>query len=282
MHLLRDQPQVEEKLRTGDLNISVAAQAQACFRNNDLSDDQKTQLIENLDGKSSRQAARAIAEIAPKAVPDEKTTPLTKEYTELRIVIDEELRLQIEQLKALLSHAQPGMKNVDLLRRLVKMGLKKYDKSREPERPRKPPASARAALSATSPPASAVDSAIKIPAGEPAPLPPPLPPALAVKRERIPTATNRALWQRDGGACVFTDPIANKRCGSKHFVQSDHIVPVACGGTNELTNLRLLCHAHNTQAAIEKLGREKMELYMKPKTGDAFNKAQLELEDLQL
>ena len=51
-------------------------------------------------------------------------------------------------------------------------------------------------------------------------------------------------------------------CDEKHFLEWDHITPVAHGGSNELKNIRLLCRAHNQRTAIEKLGWKKMNKYL--------------------
>jgi hypothetical protein len=61
-------------------------------------------------------------------------------------------------------------------------------------------------------------------AGEPAP---------ADRREPVPTAVRRAVWDRDGGACV--------QCGERFDLQFDHVIPVALGGATTIENLQVLC-----------------------------------------
>jgi 5-methylcytosine-specific restriction endonuclease McrA len=74
------------------------------------------------------------------------------------------------------------------------------------------------------------------------------------KSRAIPSATRTHIWQRDGGACTYTDPTTGHRCNSRHFIQLDHIHPVALGGTNEPENLRLLCGQHNRWRAEQTFG----------------------------
>lgn len=57
------------------------------------------------------------------------------------------------------------------------------------------------------------------------------------RREAIPRAVQREVWQRDGGRCV--------ECGSKERLCFDHMVPFSRGGSNSVRNLQLLCEGCN-------------------------------------
>ena len=61
----------------------------------------------------------------------------------------------------------------------------------------------------------------------------------------IPAAVKREVWRRDGGRCRYVDRTSGRRCGSRHLLQIDHVVPYALGGAAEPNNLRLLCAAHH-------------------------------------
>ena len=80
---------------------------------------------------------------------------------------------------------------------------------------------------------------------------------------QIPMATRDAVFVRDAGRCTFTGP-DGIRCKSQKGLEVDHIRPVASGGTNELSNLRLLCAAHNLRAAEVALGHEAMAPFWRP------------------
>ena len=62
--------------------------------------------------------------------------------------------------------------------------------------------------------------------------PPPKP-----RREAIPRAVQREVWQRDGGMCV--------ECQSRQLLCFDHIVPFSRGGSNTVRNIQLLCEPCN-------------------------------------
>lgn len=58
-----------------------------------------------------------------------------------------------------------------------------------------------------------------------------------LRREAIPRATQREVWQRDAGRCV--------ECDSNERLCYDHIIPFSRGGSNTIRNLQLLCEPCN-------------------------------------
>ena len=73
----------------------------------------------------------------------------------------------------------------------------------------------------------------------------------------IPAEVRRAVYARDGGCCTFVGPTGH-RCESR-AVEFDHIVPIAKGGTSTVSNVRLLCRAHNQLEAERAFGRAFMD-----------------------
>ena len=68
----------------------------------------------------------------------------------------------------------------------------------------------------------------------------------------VPAATQRSVWQRDGGRCAFTGP--QGRCPSTTFLEYHHVVPFAAGGETSAKNLELRCRAHNQYEAEKYFG----------------------------
>jgi hypothetical protein len=73
----------------------------------------------------------------------------------------------------------------------------------------------------------------------------------------IPAHVRRAVWQRDQGRCTFVNE-SERRCSARHFLEFDHVNPVAQGGEATTANLRLRCRAHNQYAAECAFGAEFM------------------------
>lgn len=80
------------------------------------------------------------------------------------------------------------------------------------------------------------------------------PRAGAAPSRRIPERVKAAVWRRDGGACVF-ESRDGRRCGSRVFLEYDHVRPWARGGaSDDAANVRLLCRAHNLLQARRAFG----------------------------
>ena len=333
----------------------------------------RQQLVERAMGKSTRQVQQMLAEVDPEAAaPAERLRALGDGRWELKAVVDGECQRGLQQLRELLSHVDPHLTVGQLLGRLVREGVERYDPSRPPRRkrrksdpasdgcsaetaggetadrvaaaaenPHQPGEAAAPTMSPSAPKRSAKPTAVGtspavLPAGgnsaEASPKrrlgPPPGSPASAPKcvapraerarsggdavateltsaaRSRvaagssipeqsahgagsaertataklgvaggsipdrsaasagsagrtaaakpgkpsgrsIPTAVKREVWRRDLGCCTYVDPHTGRRCGSRFFLEIDHIVPVARGGAAEPANLRLRCAGHH-------------------------------------
>jgi len=95
---------------------------------------QRQELVAQASGKSTREVKQLLAGVAPElARPADRMRALGEGRWELKVVIDAACQRGIEQLRALLSHVDPHLTVGQLMERLVRDGLQRYD----PGRPRR-------------------------------------------------------------------------------------------------------------------------------------------------
>ena len=122
MDLIKAHPEVEEKIESGAISLTVAAQAQTFMRSEvgqAMPEEEKKEFLHKLEGKSTREAEKEIRTLDPLKVPKEKERRLTEEFTELRFVVNEEMRQKLEALKGRHSHKIPNMGYQELFQLLV-------------------------------------------------------------------------------------------------------------------------------------------------------------------
>jgi hypothetical protein len=161
---------------------------------------------------------------------------------EVRFNASEEFIRQLEQLKGLMSRAYPGASMGELFEILVKEKLDKLDLAKHASNQEKQDSPHSEQRTVTSNP---------------------LPTSEVVGRKSIPIALKRAVWRRDQSRCSFIDPKSGRMCLSTFKLEIDHRVPIAKGGRNEMSNLRLYCRHHNAWAAANQYGLEKIQKYWK-------------------
>jgi 5-methylcytosine-specific restriction endonuclease McrA len=83
------------------------------------------------------------------------------------------------------------------------------------------------------------------------------PPRRAGVNRYIPAPIRRAVWERDGAQCTFV-AATGCRCETRHFLEFDHVKPIAKGGKATVDGLRLRCQAHNQYEAERAFGAEFM------------------------
>jgi hypothetical protein len=77
-------------------------------------------------------------------------------------------------------------------------------------------------------------------------------------KSRISRATRRAVFERDGERCTFTDAHGH-RCPATTWLELDHVFARALGGTDGVGNLRVRCRAHNALHAERTFGKGHVE-----------------------
>lgn len=243
--LMRGVPEVKEKIQSGTLSLTNAAQIQKFVRaekkhNNKLySNIEKINLIKKVENQSTRKCEMTLREISPLAVPKEKERVLSKEEIEIRFVADSELMKKLEQIKQLSSHKNPNPSYQELFHLLADKTLASLKKQKNI-----PP---RAQTLRCDNNSKKNQTQIRTKSSKP-----------NGSKRYINVKLKEQIWQRDGGVCSYKDPNTGRKCNSKHQLEYEHIQPVALGGKTELNNMRLLCRPHNALMAVRNLGKEKM------------------------
>ncbi|OFZ47623.1 MAG: hypothetical protein A2381_09600 [Bdellovibrionales bacterium RIFOXYB1_FULL_37_110] len=76
----------------------------------------------------------------------------------------------------------------------------------------------------------------------------------AKNSRHIPRKIKETVYKRTNGEC--------ENCKSTQNLEFDHLIPYAKGGTNNLTNIQLLCSNCNKRKAIKDFGQEKMDHFL--------------------
>ena len=199
---------------------------------------QKLDLLEQVTGKSSRQTEKILCEMDPEIYQiKDKVRYLNTDQIEIKLTVNKNSYENLEILKSLLSHKNPNMSYGRLFQTLSELGLDKYDPRRKLKKQNEK--NLPATIKKNFPPATGCVrnnkevKRDKITGGD------------KITSRYIPAQIKRLVWTRDQGQCTYICPETKKKCGSKHFLQIDHIHPYSLGGSSELSNLRLLCAGHN-------------------------------------
>jgi hypothetical protein len=229
MKLLREVPELEPKIESGELNVSPLSQAHTFFNQEErqlgktYSTEEKKEILSEIEGKSSDQTERLLKEKSPEQKRPEKKRAINAKETEIRFTADQKLMEKLERLKNLMGHKSCAQTYAGLFEELADLALKKLDPMEKP---------------------------VEVPPLE-----------TGSSTRTIPTKLKRAIWQRDQGQCSYVEPESGKRCTSKHALQYEHIIPFGKGGQSSFENLKLLCQNHNRLTAIQVYGLPKMQKY---------------------
>ncbi len=254
MKLVKEMPQFEEKIESGELSLSVAADVQS-FLNQEAKIERpyslnaKIELVETCLGKSRREVEVEFARRNPEREKRETQHSISHDRLRVSFSISKALNDKLNHLKDLLGHVDASMTTESLLEQLAELGLDKYD----PARKAKYTAAREVRVRKMSRQTESTqtyeksESPTKIDSSN---VSTPVPTSAAeVTRTRYIKVDERNRVFDDQRRCRFVSA-SGRRCGSKRFLQLDHIKPFAQGGASEATNLRWMCGAHNRGRAV--------------------------------
>jgi len=222
--LMKQVPKIQEDLETGVLNLTQMSLVQTAIRqeekaqNKPLSFIRKTEIIEKLKSQGTFATKKILLQELPHfELPQSQPSPARNAKVNVTLTFTETGWEAVQKLLASMSHKVPSQKLEDLLLYWQNQLQKKQarlqpDFSAPPQRQWKRP-------------------------------------QMKLQRKYFSVRLKRQLMQRSLGRCEYTSPVTGKHCGSKHFLEIDHRIPLARGGSHETDNLRILCKAHNDLSA---------------------------------
>lgn len=272
---------------------------EAKLREKPLSKEEKKEVLEKLGTKSTRETERILLSLssAPEKTIKERVKPISEQFTEVRFAADEETMQHLNRLREVWSHAMPGASLAEIVKRMAKDCCERHDPMLKAKRAEERSVrSNKTEVTAARLETPSQCSSVQLSRQSGLPLnrhssPPFQQSKTRVNRSKqsactqidakaqsqqarsqakgavttrsrvIPSAVRHAVWRRDGGVCQFVDLRTGRRCGSRRFLELDHVHSFALGGENTVENLRLRCRTHNGLAAELKFGRHFMERY---------------------
>ncbi len=239
-------PVVYSLLASGDVNLSTLELLREW-----MTEENCEELLAAVTRKSKREVQLLLVTRFPR--PNRSSNirrmmiePLSEASFRVEFTASAALRDKIELCRDLMSHANPGRdlsvvieRGIDLL--LVELEKKRLGKTKRPPRAARP--------KGDGPPDSHPF--------EFSPFDPASVRTAKASRARISNTVRRQVYERDGLQCTYTE--GGRRCEARAFLELDHEVPNAFGGSSDAANLRVLCRAHNQLAAEQAFGRERIE-----------------------
>jgi len=255
--IVRELPEVKERILEGSLSLSNLSQAEQFFRNEakysqGLNAEAKREVLNQMENTSTREAEKILIALSsvPEQLKEDKLKPLTPELTQITFKANVEFMAQLEEVKGLLAHQMPDATLTEIMAEVMSLavaGLRKRKfKVTDSE---EPPVVSHDSESIE----SAKDLAIVSGAGNEQK-------ASGSQNSRyIPASIRGEVFLRDQGRCVVVNPKTGKTCGSRFKLEFDHFpLPWAMGGSSIASNLRLACASCNRLHAVHRYGRGKI------------------------
>lgn len=258
-------PVVFELLERREIHLTTVA-----LLSRYLTRENHRELLGEARGKSKREVLKLLACRSPKpeelsriralppgtvaAGPTGTLEPRSASHYRLELDVDDAFLQELEQVRDLMSHANPSGNLTVVLRRALEVAKRQLLKDRfgqvarprtgKSERTGRREVAERGDRRQTE--SGGADLGRPNQSGHLTPFP-------LRRRRRIRSEVRRLLIERDGLGCSYCGP-DGARCGETAFLQIHHLAAWAKGGSDELDNLKLVCAAHNRWLAEIELG----------------------------
>ncbi|MGE0634529.1 MAG: HNH endonuclease [Pseudobdellovibrionaceae bacterium] len=246
MKMLKELPEIEEKIGSGEISLTHINLAQTLFRqekklDNGMNREEKLSVIEKISNTTTREASKITLSLSsvPELIKPDTIKPTSADRVEIKLNAPSALEDKIRKLKGILAHENPSLTTSELFDLLCDLGIKEWSPGIKSKTLKK-------------------SSAIKIRLIKKfaAPINPCVTKSSNSEEENSVSMAQlkREVFEKAGHQC--------ENCRSDYALEIDHVKPQAFGGNSEKENLRVLCRSCNQHAAIQNLGLEKMDSYL--------------------
>jgi hypothetical protein len=233
--LIREIPEISEKIKEGSLHLSQIGEFVRAIRQKEsearvkITSAQKLSLITSIECKSGGETQKILSSsLDLNLKPVEIKFVQKDESVHLSLTFSKELHVKIQRCREISSHKLLRETSGDfsaVIEILADYFLNKEDAPHEPKKATEPTESEqpRSKKPMKSTPAAAVE----------------------IQANETLTPKTRRLVKQLHRYCQYVNPQTQRQCRSRFLLEIDHKVPRWAGGTNEISNLTLLCAAHN-------------------------------------
>jgi hypothetical protein len=261
----RKYPLIFEMLAEGQVHLSGI-----CAIRRHVTTANHAELLQEIRGKSKRQIEEMLARRFPRTAIEERLRrlqrlePLSEDRYLLQVTISKELKEKLELARDLMSHANPNGDLAMVLERAIdpfiaKLSARRFGLTHAPRQRGNDAANEKGSPTRTedsrgeSPATTRSQRSRATRKRQSGPMVPG-----DSKRRRIPNQVRREVALRDGLRCTYVSDDGT-RCETRAFLQLDHEIGWAKGGSDGSENLRIRCAAHNQLRAEQEYGAAHIE-----------------------
>jgi phage repressor protein C with HTH and peptisase S24 domain len=245
--LLHRNPQIAIKLEAGVLNLSQLIKVEQSLKQEKKSGKAVSQevtqnILAKLENKSGFETAKILAcELDQPAKTSQKVKPQKDDSVRMEFTLRKEQYETLKKAQSLVSHSVPDNDFAEVITFLAESYIKKIEgkvKTPREEKGGAPKASTQKNLETPTQsfrenPLSTKQKTYN---------------SVGEKRNYISVKIRREVFGKAEHSCEYVNPKTGERCLSRY--QLDHIQPMALGGSNDVSNLRVLCGVCNRREAL--------------------------------